>query len=185
MKFCIVIQARLGSKRFPAKILKTIYKNYNSLTFLINLIRKTDYELVVTTTKSSIDNKIVNICKKKNINYFRGSENNVYERYKQTAKKFNIENIIRITSDCPLLDVSLLDKIKNEFISKKLDYISNTLPIKESKFPNGSDIEIFKSKLFQKYKSLTKEDKEHVTNVFWQDKRLKKKFLKIILIILT
>ncbi len=65
MKFCIVIQARLGSKRFPAKILKTIYKNYNSLTFLINLIRKTDYELVVTTTKSSIDNKIVNICKKK------------------------------------------------------------------------------------------------------------------------
>ena len=91
MKFCIVIQARLGSKRFPAKILKKIYKNYNSLTFLINLIRKTDYELVVTTTNSSIDNKIVNICKKKNINYFRGSENNVYERYKQTAKKFNIE----------------------------------------------------------------------------------------------
>ena len=79
MEFCIVIQARLGSKRFPAKILKTIYKNYNSLTFLINLIRKTDYELVVTTTKSSVDNKIVNICKKKNINYFRGSENNVYE----------------------------------------------------------------------------------------------------------
>ena len=72
----------------------------------------------------------------------------------------------------------MLDKIKNEFISKKLDYISNTLPIKESKFPNGSDIEIFKSKLFQKYKSLTKEDKEHVTNVFWQDKRLKKKNFK-------
>ena len=65
MEFCIVIQARLGSKRFPAKILKTIYKNYNSLTFLINLVRKTDYELVVTTTKSSVDNKIVNICKKK------------------------------------------------------------------------------------------------------------------------
>ena len=178
MEFCIVIQARLGSKRFPAKILKTIYKNYNSLTFLINLVRKTDYELVVTTTKSSVDNKIVNICKKKNINYFRGSENNVYERYKQTAKKYNIDNIIRITSDCPLLDVFLLDKIKNEFISKKLDYISNTLPINESKFPNGSDIEIFKSKLFQKYKSLTKEDKEHVTNVFWQDKRIKKKIFK-------
>ena len=56
--------------------------------------------------------------------------------------------------------------------NKNLDYISNTLPIKESKFPNGSDIEIFKAKLFQKYQSLTKKDKEHVTNVFWQDKRL-------------
>ena len=178
MKFCIVIQARIGSKRFPGKILKTIYKEYNSLTFLISLIKRSNYELVVTTTKSSIDNKIVNICKKNNVNYFRGSENNVYERYKQTAKKFNIENVIRITSDCPLLDITLLDKIKKEFISEKLDYISNTLPIKKSKFPNGSDIEIFKAKLFKKYHSLTKEDKEHVTNVFWQDKRLKKKIIK-------
>ena len=50
--------------------------------------------------------------------------------------------MIRITSDCPLLDITLLDKIKKEFISKA-DYISNTLPIKKSKFPNGSDIEIF------------------------------------------
>ena len=53
------------------------------------------------------------------------------------------------------------------------------MPIKESKFPNGSDIEIFKAKLFQKYQSLTKKDKEHVTNVFWQDKRLKKKIFNI------
>ena len=175
MKFCIVLQARVGSTRFPGKILKNIYNNYNSLSFLINLIKKTNYNLVVATTKSPNDNKIVNICKKNNTYYFRGSENDVYQRYKLTAKKFNIDNIIRITSDCPLLDLELLNKMKKNFIKFDLDYISNTLPIKKSKFPNGSDIEIFKSKLFKKYHSLSKKDKEHVTNVFWQDKNLKKK----------
>ena len=64
----------------------------------------------------------------------------------------------RKCSFCPRSDPEFIHK--KEFISKNLDYISNTLPIKESKFPNGSDIEIFKSKLFRKYKSLTKEDKE-------------------------
>ena len=175
MKFCIVLQARVGSKRFPGKILKNIYNNNNSLSFLIKMIKKTNYNLVVVTTKLSIDNKIVNICKKNNIYYFRGSVNNVYDRYKLAAKKFNIDNIIRVTSDCPLLDLELLDKMKKDFIKYNLDYISNTLPIEKSRFPNGSDIEIFKSKLFDRYKSLSKKDKEHVTNVFWQDKNLKKK----------
>lgn len=175
MKFCIVVQARLGSKRFPRKILKKINKNFNSLTFLIHLIKNANHNLVIATTKSPADNEIVDICKKKNVHYFRGSETNVFMRYKLAAKKFDIKNIIRITSDCPLLDLKLLNKIKIKFIKNNLDYISNTLPIKRSKFPNGSDIEIFKSKLLSKYNSLSKQDKEHVTNIFWKDQNLKKK----------
>ena len=76
-----------------------------------------------------------------------------FERYEKTSKKYKIKNVIRLTSDCPLIDFQLLKKMKKIYLSKKLDYISNTLPIEKSKFPNGSDIEIFKTSLFQKYKN--------------------------------
>lgn len=175
MKFCVVLQARLGSTRLPSKILKKIYKNQSSLSFLTNNIKRSKNNLVVATTNRIKDNKIVNWCKKEKINYFRGSEKNVFERYKKTVKKFQIKNVIRLTSDCPLIDFQLLEKMKKVYTKKKLDYISNTLPIKKSKFPNGSDIEIFKSSLFQKYKKISKIDKEHVTNLFLKDKKIKKK----------
>lgn len=175
MKFCIILQARLGSKRLPSKILKKIYKNQSSISFLTNNIKRSKNNLVVATTNNIKDDKIVNWCKKNKIDCFRGSEANVFDRYKKTVKKFKIKNVIRLTSDCPLIDFQLLEKMKKAFIRQKLDYISNTLPIENSKFPNGSDIEIFKSSLFKKYKKVSKKDKEHVTNVFWKDKKIKKK----------
>ena len=174
MKFCIILQARLGSKRFPNKILKDIYKNYNSLTFLIKRIKKSKINLIIATTKSKKDNKIISICKKNNVLFFRGSENNVFARFKKAANLYGVENIIRLTSDCPLIDFSLLKKMKNKFIKNKLDYISNTLPIKKSRFPNGSDIEIFKSSIMNDVKNLSREDKEHVTNKYWKLKKIKK-----------
>lgn len=179
MKFCVILQARLGSKRFPSKILKKIYKNQSSISFLTNNIKRSKNNLVVATTNNIKDNKIVNWCKKNKIDCFRGSEENVFDRYKKTVKKFKIKNIIRLTSDCPLIDFQLLEKMKKAFIRQKLDYISNTLPIENSKFPNGSDIEIFKSSLFKKYKKVSKKDKEHVTNVFWKDKKIKKKIIPL------
>ncbi len=174
MKFCVVLQARLGSKRLPSKILKKIYKNHSSLSFLVNNIKNSNNNIVVATTLKTKDNKIIHWCKKNKINYFRGSENNVFERYEKTSKKYKIKNVIRLTSDCPLIDFQLLKKMKKIYLSKKLDYISNTLPIEKSKFPNGSDIEIFKTSLFQKYKKISNKDKEHVTNLFWKDKKIKK-----------
>ena len=179
MKFCVVLQARLGSKRLPSKILKKIYKNYTSLSFLIENIKKSKNNLVVATTNKTQDNKLVSWCKKNKISYFRGSENNVFERYKNTTKKFKIENVIRLTSDCPLIDFQLLKKMKKIYVNQNLDYISNTLPIEKSKFPNGSDIEIFKSTLFYKYNKISKLDKEHVTNLFWKDKKLKTEIYSI------
>ncbi len=175
MEFSIILQARLGSKRFPNKILKKIHENFNSLTFLIKRIKKSNINLVIATTKSNKDDRIVDICKKNNVLFFRGSENNVFERYKKTAKFYKIKNIIRLTSDCPLIDFFLLKKMKRIFVKNELDYISNTLPINKSNFPNGSDIEIFKSSLLEKSHRLSKKDKEHVSNKFWQYKNIKKK----------
>jgi spore coat polysaccharide biosynthesis protein SpsF len=106
--------------------------------------------IVIATTKRKEDSEIIKVAKKLKVNFFRGSENNLLLRYICAAKKFAINNIIRITSDCPLVDPFLIKKMKNKFLETGVDYLSNTLPAWESKFPNGSDIEIFT------YKSLIK-----------------------------
>ena len=67
------------------------------------------------------------------------------KRYYDTAKKFRVKNIIRITSDCPLIDVNILDNMINRYKIKKFDYYSNTYP-EPSTYPDGMDIEIFRFK---------------------------------------
>ncbi|CAN1593390.1 SpsF Spore coat polysaccharide biosynthesis protein F, CMP-KDO synthetase homolog [Candidatus Pelagibacterales bacterium] len=174
MQFGIIIQARLNSKRLPNKILKKI-NNTTILEILINRLLKCFKRntIVIATTKKKEDSEIIKVAKKLKVNFFRGSENNLLLRYICTAKKFAINNIIRITSDCPLVDPFLIKKMKNKFLETGVDYLSNTLPAWKSKFPNGSDIEIFTYKSLIKAKKLakTKVEREHVTNVFWNSKR--------------
>ena len=165
MEFSVIIQARLGSKRLPGKILKN-YKNYNLLSVLIKRLKKSKKikNIIVATTKLKQDNKIENFCVQNSIKFYRGSENNVLRRYYETAKKYNVKNIIRITSDCPFIDVKTLDLMINFFNKKKIDYLSNTYP-EPSTYPDGMDIEIFNYrslKLANKY-STKRSEKEHVT----------------------
>ena len=165
MQFSIIIQARLGSSRLPGKVLIN-YKNYTLLSVLHQRLKRSQKikDVIIATTKKREDNEIVKFCKNNSIKYFRGSENNVLNRYYQTAKKFNIKNIIRITADCPFIDPTILDKMIIEFKKKKLDYLSNTYP-EPSTYPDGMDIEIFKFnslKLANKY-AVSKTEKEHVT----------------------
>ena len=172
MDFAIIIQARTSSRRFPKKILAKIDQR-NVLEFLIDRLLKTfsKDKIIIATTKFKKDNIICNLSRKKKINFFRGSENNVLKRYLDCAKKFKVKNIIRITSDCPLIDSKLIEKMRRLFILDKLDYLANTYPPTKSKFPDGSDIEIFKFKSLLKISKLStnNEDKEHVTNFFWKN----------------
>ena len=172
MNFPIIIQARTGSKRYPKKILAKIDQR-NVLEFLIDRLLKTfsKNKIIIATTKFKRDNIICNISKKKKLKFYRGSENNVLNRYLNCAIKFKAKNIARITSDCPLIDPKLLQNMKKFFFAKKLDYLANTYPPAKSKFPDGSDIEIFKFKSLQKISMLSKkkEDKEHVTHLFWKN----------------
>jgi spore coat polysaccharide biosynthesis protein SpsF (cytidylyltransferase family) len=175
MLFGIIIQARTGSSRFPEKILKKIDKR-TVIEFLIdNLLTKfKNKNLVIATTNLKRDSIILKTLKKKNINFFRGSEENVLNRYLNCAQKFKIKNIIQITSDCPLVDVNLIIRMKKIFFSKNLDYLANTYPPNKSTYPDGTDIEIYKYKSLLKLSKLTnkKEDKEHVTNFFWKSKKI-------------
>tara|TARA_B100000963_G_scaffold362021_2_gene402184 strand:- start:27089 stop:27847 length:759 start_codon:yes stop_codon:yes gene_type:complete len=165
MQFSIIIQARLGSQRLPGKILKN-YKKYNLLDVLIKRLRRSKKvkNIIVATTKMKEDDKIKEYCNLNSILYHRGPKNNVLRRYYETAKKFKVKNIVRITSDCPFIDNKILDFMINLFNKKKIDYLSNTYP-EPSTYPDGMDIEIFTFKalkLANKY-SIKKSEKEHVT----------------------
>ena len=83
-------------------------------------------EIIVATTRAKIDNQICDISKKNNLKFYRGSKNNLVKRYLSCAKKYNISSIIRITSDCPLVDPTSIKQMFNDFKKKKIDYYSNT-----------------------------------------------------------
>ena len=128
MKFDVVIQARMGSNRMHGKVLK-IYKNFSILDILIKRVKKLNLinKIIVSTTIKKKDDKIVAFCKKNKILYFRGSEKNVLSRYYKTAVKFKLKNIVRLTSDCPLIDINTLEKMIKNYKKFKVDFYSNTL----------------------------------------------------------
>ena len=163
----------------PGKVIK-YYKNYNILNILIERIKKIKQigKIIVATTKLKSDQKIVNFCKNNKILFFKGSEKDVLERYYETAKKFKLKNIIRLTSDCPLIDPDMLEKMINNFNKYKIDFYSNTVP-HPCKFPDGSDIEIFNFKTLKKThnKAFLPSEREHVTFYMWKHKKFKTKKL--------
>lgn len=164
--FSIIIQARVGSKRFPNKILKK-YKNKSLLEImLLRLLRVFDKsQIYIATTKKKEDTVIVNLCKKYQVKTYRGSEQNVLKRFIDTASKYKIKNIVRLTSDCPLIDSSVILRMLKIYFKRKLDYISNCYPYNKRSFPVGSDVEIIKFNVLNYLlKSCpNKYEKEHVT----------------------
>ena len=163
MKVIIISQARLGSSRFPNKIIKKI-NNKTLLQIHIERIKKCKKinGICIATTSNKEDEVICEIAKKLNIDFYKGSENDVLDRYFNAAKIMEADLIVRLTSDCPLIDPELIDKIIGKAIDKNLDYFSNILI---EKFPDGQDIEVFKfSALKITWENATiLSDREHVT----------------------
>ena len=142
MKLAIFVQARITSKRFPKKIFSEI-NGKKIIEILIEKLQKIKHVdkiiFLIPNTKKNKD--LSKLLEKLDIEVFKGSENNVLERYYLAAKKYNVKNIIRITSDCPLLDIRLSQKVIRKFLSGNYNYVSNINP---PTFPDGMDIEIFK-----------------------------------------
>ena len=179
MSSAIIIQAHMSSRRLPNKVLKK-YKEYSILDILIRRLKKSKKikKIIIATSKNKKDIKIVDYCKKNKILYYRGSEYDVLERYYKTAKKNKLKTIIRLTSDCPLIDTKTMDKMIHIFKKKKLDFFSNTVP-HPCKFPDGSDIEIFNFKTLSLANSEARlpSEREHVTFYMWKSKKFKTKRL--------
>lgn len=157
----------MGSTRLPGKVMLNI-EGKKVLEHVIDRVSNSKLinEVVVATTTSEQDNVIVDFLKNKNISFYRGSENNVLERYYLATKKFNGDIIVRITSDCPLVDYRLIDKMLKIYLESNFDYYSNTI---ERTFPRGLDIEIFSLKSLEKAhkEAVLESEKEHVTPFIW------------------
>ena len=137
-KVTAIIQARIGSKRLRGKVLKKINGKPNILLLLDRLSKaKTINKIIVAIPDTSENNKLEILLRKK-YEVFRGSEKNVLKRYFNCAKKYSVKDILRITSDCPLIDFRLIDKIGKIYLSNKYDYVSN---IEKRTFADGMDIE--------------------------------------------
>lgn len=163
MDVLAITQARTGSTRLPNKVLKTI-KGKSLLEIHLERILKSKKisKLVIATTINKNDELIVDIATKLGIDFYRGSVDNVLDRFYNTAKCYNPRWIVRLTSDCPLIDASLIDEVINKAQKEDLDYCSNTLI---EAYPDGEDIEVFKFSALEKAWCEAKllSDKEHVT----------------------
>lgn len=164
MKINISIEARMTSSRLPGKVLKPI-NGIPNLELMINRIKNSQYvnDIIVATTINSQDDEIVNWCEKNSINYFRGSENNVYERVLQTHEKYNSDVIVELTGDCPLLETSIIDETIKFYLENDFEYVSNCLKIT---YPIGLAVQVYSLKTLKSVstnRELDYQDMEHVT----------------------
>ncbi|MCX5749170.1 MAG: glycosyltransferase family protein [Candidatus Saganbacteria bacterium] len=163
MNVVAIIQARTSSTRLPNKVLLDL-EGKTVLERVIERVSaaKTVDRVVVATSIDKSDDAIEEICKKAGIDCYRGSLEDVLDRYYQAAKKYGADSIVRITADCPLMDPSIIDSTVSKYISSGADYISNAL--KET-FPDGEDVEIFTFKALERAWNESKKtsEREHVT----------------------
>jgi spore coat polysaccharide biosynthesis protein SpsF len=165
VKVAAIIQARMGSTRLPGKVLRKILDK-TLLEYQIERIQRAksiDQIIIATTTKES-DNPIVELCQQLSIPYYRGSEEDVLARYYETALIYNADAVVRLTSDCPLIDPCVIDNVVHYFLDNQsqLDYVSNTLM---RTYPRGLDTEIMSLEALKiAYDNAVEPaDREHVT----------------------
>ena len=162
----VIIQARLGSKRFSKKVLTKIYDK-PLIEYMLERLKKNKSikKIVVSTTNKKKDNKLFNFLKEKKILTFRGDENNVARRLLQTATKLKVKYFIRISGDSPLIWPKIINRaIKLHKKNPKYDLITN---IFLRSFPHGQSVEIIKTSILENnIKKMNKFELEHVTQFF-------------------
>lgn len=165
MHIVAIIQARMGSTRFPGKI----GKDLGGKPVLVRCVERAKRAaslnaVIVATTDEPSDEAVVALCKEHEYPWFRGSQDDVLDRYYQTAQQYDADVVVRITSDCPLIEPDVIDRVVQAFCQMpELDYASNILPPRT--FPRGLDVEVFSfATLEQAWQSDTNPNwREHVT----------------------
>jgi spore coat polysaccharide biosynthesis protein SpsF (cytidylyltransferase family) len=169
MKILAITQARIGSTRFPEKVVKEI-DDKSLLQIHLERIKKSKLitKLVVATTHEAGVERIINICEKADVNFFQGSLEDVLERFYLAAKPYSPDWIVRLTSDCPLIDPEIIDAVISTALNNNFDYTSNTL---NPTYPDGLDVEVFKfSALEYAYLNASQQsEREHVTPFIWKN----------------
>jgi glutamate-1-semialdehyde 2,1-aminomutase len=163
MNIILITQARTGSTRLPSKVLKEIGGKSLLEIHLHRLSQCQNVKhIVVATTDKPDDELIASTVNALGFAVYRGSEEDVLDRYYQAALPYNPDWVVRVTSDCPLIDSSLVDNVINSAVQSNVDYCSNTF---SGKFPDGQDVEVFRFSSLEKAWEEAKlvSEREHVT----------------------
>ncbi|MCF6465226.1 cytidylyltransferase domain-containing protein [Clostridium sp. Cult2] len=171
MKTVCIIQARMGSTRLPGKVMLDLCGK-TVLWHVIERVKRVKNidEIVIATTTGKKDDVIVEEVLKYGAKVFRGSEEDVLSRYYYAAKENKADVVVRLTSDCPLIDPEVTNDVIDFYLNNNnnLDYVSNTL---ERTFPRGLDTEVFSFEALEKAfnEATLQRDKEHVTPYIWDN----------------
>lgn len=163
-KIFIIIQARMTSTRLAGKVLLPLCEK-TVLEVMLKRLKKFKNNITIATTDDGSEMPITQLCEKNNIEYFMGDASNVLDRYYRCAKYFDAKSgdiIVRLTSDCPLIDGEVVEKIIDYYKKNSFDYVSNVI---KRTFPRGFDCEVFSFDALKKaYKNAASDfEKEHVT----------------------
>lgn len=178
MKVVAIVQARMGSKRLPGKVLKNISGKPIIELLLTRLSKSKELNEIVVATSIETENDILySLVKSLGYKCFRGSEKDVLNRYYEASKKFSADIIVRITADCPLIDPKLVDECIQGFKNHKVDYFSNTNP---RTYPDGLDVSVISFSSIEKANNEAKSafDKEHVITYIRNSENFSKASLK-------
>lgn len=175
MKIGAIIQARVSSTRLPKKILKELpYRS--GITVLEQVIRRLGKSqkldgIIIATTGENEDDEIVKVAKKRDVKWFRGSNEDVLSRYYVAAKENYVDIVVRITSDCPCIDAETVDLVIDEHIKAMADYTSNCLV---RTYPHGLDAEVINFSTLEKaYRNAKKDyEREHVTPYIYRNPQI-------------
>jgi spore coat polysaccharide biosynthesis protein SpsF len=169
-KIVVVVQARMTSSRLPGKVLMPVLGK-SLLMQMVERIKRTTYPVtvVVATSTDKSDDVIEEEAKQNDIECYRGSLDNLLDRHYQAAKLFNAGLVIKIPSDCPLIDAKVIDKTIDVYYKhgRIYDYVSNLHP---ATYPDGNDVEIMTMDCLTRAKEMAQHswELEHTTPVIWE-----------------
>lgn len=172
MRTVIVVQARMTSTRLPGKVLLPL-AGEPMLVRLLERLRRVQraQDIVIATTTNAADDLIAALCAQQGVPCHRGSEHDVLSRYAGAARLHGANMVVRITSDCPLIDPALIDQVIATYEEGDSDYVSNMLP---PTWPYGMAVEVFSAAaLAQAHAEATQAaEREHVTPfLYWHPER--------------
>ncbi|MNL06013.1 3-deoxy-manno-octulosonate cytidylyltransferase [compost metagenome] len=170
MKTVIIVQARMTSTRLPGKVLKSVLGK-TLLEYQIERLHRVKFadEIVIATTSNHTDDVIDALCQGLKVPTYRGSEEDILSRYYEAALEHNAQTVVRVTSDCPLIDPAVVDTVIQHFHDNQsnLDYATNALI---RTYPRGMDTEVFSFQALEEaHREATDQpDREHVTSFIYR-----------------
>lgn len=170
-KVVTIIQARMGSSRLPGKVMMSLYHQPLLLRLLERIQRsRLAGTIVVATTAEPDDDMIETVCRNAGVLCFRGNTLDLLDRHYMAALEHNADAVVKIPSDCPLIDPRIIDRVIGAFLAQypKYDYYSNLHP---ATYPDGNDVEIMSiGALERAWKCANRQfEREHTTPYIWEN----------------